>query len=63
MGRNHGRVGRAQFGACRVQCGARRKAGKDFGHAMFTPRDHGGGKMMRAGYDVGDDFSGNGVGN
>ena len=45
----------------RVAPGARRR--EDLGHAMFAAGDHGGGEMMRAGDDVGDDFGFDGVGN
>ena len=50
-----------ELGARLVERSARREAAKYFGHAVFAAGDHGGGKMMGAGDDVGDDFSGYGV--
>ena len=50
------RVDGAQLGAGIVESGAGGEAAEEFGHAMDAPGDHGGGKMMRAGHHVGDDF-------
>ena len=59
---DHGGVDGAEFGARGVESGAGSEAREDFGHAMFAAGDHGGGEMMRAGDDVGDDLGFHGIG-
>ena len=53
---DHRRVNRAQFGARRVQVGARRQPGEELGHPVDAAVDHRRRQMVRAGDDVGDDL-------
>ena len=57
----HRGVDRAQFGAGLVESDAGSEVAEKFGHAMDAARDHGGGKVVRTGDDVGDDFSVGGI--
>ena len=43
------------------ECRAGSEAAEKFGHAMDAAGDHGGGEMVRAGDDVGDDFGFGGI--
>jgi len=52
----HGGVGGEQLGASLIDGDSGSETPEKLGHAMDAARDHGGGKMMRAGDDVGDDF-------
>ena len=58
---HHGRVGGTQLGAGLVESGAGREAAEELGHAVDAAGDHGGGEMVRAGDDVGDDFRVGGI--
>ncbi len=62
VGPDHGGVGGAELGACGFEGGSGSEAGEDLGHAVFAAGDHGGGQMMRAGDDVGDDLGRHRVG-
>src|SRR5438445_6669552 len=59
---DHGPVNGAQLGASLIQGGTGSQAAKELRHAMDTASDHGGGDVMRAGDDVGDDFGVLGIG-
>src|SRR5712692_6013721 len=52
----HGPIDGAQLGASLIEGDTGSKTAKQRGHAMEPVGDHGGGKVMRAGDDVGDDF-------
>ena len=54
---DHRAVNRAQLGAGLFDVRAGGEAAEKFGHAMDATGDHGGGEVVRAGDDVGDDFS------
>ena len=58
---HHGRVNGAQFGASLVESGAGSELAEELGHAMDAARDHRGGKMVRAGDDVGDNLGVRGI--
>ena len=58
----HGGVDGAQLGASLIESGAGSETAEELGHAMDAAGDHGGGKVMRAGDDVGDDFGVLGIG-
>ena len=53
---DHGPVDGAQLGASLIEGGAGSETAEEFSHAMDTAGDHGGGEMVRAGNDIGDDF-------
>src|SRR5580658_9463863 len=53
---DHGPIDGAQLGASLIERGAGSETAKELGHAMDTGSDHGGGEVVRAGNDVGDDF-------
>src|SRR5271168_1697013 len=59
---NHGPVDGAQLGARLVEGGTGSETAKELGHAMDTAGDHGGGDVVRAGNDIGDDFGVLGIG-
>src|SRR2546429_69302 len=58
----HGSVDGAQFDAGLLECDTGSETSKELGHTVEAVGDHGGGKMMRAGDDVGDDLRILGVG-
>jgi hypothetical protein len=53
---DHGPVDGAQLGARLIEGGTGSETAKEFSHAMDTAGDHGGGDVVRAGDDIGDDF-------
>ena len=53
---DHGRIDGAQLGASLIEGDTGSETAEELSHAMDTAGDHGGGEMMRAGDDVGDDF-------
>ena len=62
VGLEDGGVAGAELGAGLVEGGAGSEAAEELGHAMFAAGDHGGGEVVRAGDNVGDDFCGDGIG-
>src|SRR5712692_5762271 len=58
----HGSVDGAQFDAGLLERDTGSETAKELGHTVEAVGDHGGGKMMRAGDDVGDDLRILGVG-
>src|SRR5713101_4673088 len=59
---DHRTVDGAKFGAGLIKSDAGSEAAEEFGHAMDTTGDHGSGEMVRAGNNVGNDFSIRGIG-
>src|SRR5438477_11653121 len=53
---DHGPVDGAQLGASLIEGGSGSETAKELSHAMDTTGDHGGGEVVRAGDDIGDDF-------
>src|SRR5579885_2863675 len=60
---DHVGVDRAEVGASSLESYTRFQAGEEFRHAVDASGNHRGGKVVRAGHDVGDDFGVGGVGN
>src|SRR5258708_32867447 len=52
----HHRVGGAQLSASLIERDSGSETAEKLSHAMDAASDHGGGKMVRAGDHVGDDF-------
>src|SRR5262249_48980404 len=52
----HGPIDGAQLGASLIEGDTGSETTKQLGHAMDTAGDHGGGEVVRAGDDIGDDF-------